>query len=183
MLNGTANIVPLSIRPSNVLGHTACLIPSEGLLKGDEMKARDIMSANPSCVTPDTPLEEAARIMKDQNVGMLPVVEMDGSSRLVGVLTDRDIAIRHVAEGHSSPSCQVREAMSGRVTTAKPESNIDDIMELMGTEQVRRIPVVDERGDVVGIVSQADLLTRGKNDRKASETIENISQPFGKHAQ
>jgi CBS domain-containing protein len=147
------------------------------------MKAQDIMSANPTCVTPDTPIEEAARMMKDQNIGMLPVVEDEGSRRVIGVVTDRDITIRHVAEGHASPDCPVREVMSPHVTTTKPDSSIDDVMELMGKEQVRRIPVVDERGELVGVIAQADLATRIEADKRVGATVEQISQPYGKHAQ
>jgi CBS domain-containing protein len=146
------------------------------------MKVQEIMSADPVTVTPDTPLSEAARLMKDQNVGMLPVVDGEGSRNLVGVVTDRDIATRHVAEGHTT-DCPVREAMSSNVTTAKTGDSIDRVMNLMGQEQVRRIPIVDERGDLVGVVSQADLVLQTGNEMKAEKTVEQISQPFGKHSQ
>ena len=146
------------------------------------MKVQEIMSADPVTVTPDTPLSEAARLMKDQNVGMLPVVESEGSRNLVGVITDRDIAIRHVAEGHTT-DCPVREAMSSNVTTCKADDSVDRVMNLMGVEQVRRIPIVDERGDLVGVVSQADVVLQTGNEMKAEKTVEQISQPFGKHSQ
>ncbi|MEX1186334.1 MAG: CBS domain-containing protein [Gemmatimonadaceae bacterium] len=147
------------------------------------MKAQDIMSADPVCVTPRTPMEEAARLMKDHNVGALPVVTEEGSRQLVGVITDRDIAIRHVAEGHSSPDCPVSEAMSENVMTCRSDTPVHDVMETMGREQVRRIPIVDERGALVGMVSQADVVLEAKDDRKAEEMVENISKPFGKHSQ
>jgi len=117
------------------------------------MKIQDIMSTEPSTVTPDTPITEAARLMKDHNIGMLPVVESEGSRRLVGVVTDRDITIRHVAEGHLS-DCPVREAMTDNVSTCKADENVERVMSLMAQEQVRRIPIVDERGELVGVVSQ-----------------------------
>jgi len=145
------------------------------------MKIQDIMSAEPSTVTPDTPITEAARLMKDHNVGMLPVVESEGSRRLVGVVTDRDIAIRHVAEGHLS-DCPVREAMTDNVSTCKADEDVDRVMTLMAEEQVRRIPIVDERGDLVGIVSQADIVLESGDGKKAEKTLEHISRPFGKHA-
>ena len=107
------------------------------------MKIQDIMSAEPTTVTPDTPITEAARMMKDHNIGMLPVVESEGSRRLVGVVTDRDIAIRHVAEGHTS-DCPVREAMTEKVSTCTPDENVERVMNLMAEEQVRRIPIVEE---------------------------------------
>ena len=146
------------------------------------MKAKEIMTKRPKCVTPDTPLREAARLMKEQDVGVLPVVDRDGSDRLVGIVTDRDIAIRHVAEGHDSSSCPVREAMTSNVRTAREDDDIDDVMDLMGREQVRRIPVVDERGGLVGIVAQADIVRDARDEKKAERTIEKISEAGGKHS-
>lgn len=145
------------------------------------MKIQDIMSTEPSTVTPDTPITEAARMMKDHNVGMLPVVESEGSRRLVGVVTDRDITIRHLAEGHTS-DCLVREAMTEKVSTCTPDEDIDRLMNLMAEEQVRRIPIVDDRGDLVGIVSQADIVLEAGDSIKAEKTVEKISRPYGKHA-
>ena len=147
------------------------------------MKAQEIMTKNPSTVTPDTKLTEAARLMKDEDIGIVPVVEANGSKKLVGVVTDRDIAIRHVAAGHDSSDCPVREAMSSRLVTARPDDDIDAVMETMGREQVRRIPVVDERGDIVGILAQADLAREAKDERKVEDTVEKISRPSGKHRQ
>ncbi len=146
------------------------------------MKIREIMSGDPTMVTPETPLREAARLMKDQNIGMLPVVDSEGSRRLVGVVTDRDITIRHVAEGHGG-DCAVREAMTDNVTTCTEDESIDKVMELMGREQVRRIPIVDERGELVGVVAQADVVLEADNNRRAEKTVEQISQPYGKHSQ
>ncbi|HUF26811.1 MAG TPA: CBS domain-containing protein [Gemmatimonadaceae bacterium] len=144
------------------------------------MKAKDIMTMNPDVVTPDTTVRDAARMMKTEDVGLLPVVESNGSKKLVGVVTDRDIAMRHVAEGHSSPECPVSEAMSGQLVTSRPDDDLDDVMDLMGREQVRRIPVVDERGSIVGIIAQADIVREARDDRKAEKTVERISQPGGR---
>lgn len=140
------------------------------------MKAQDIMARNPKYVTPETTVREAARLMKTEDVGMLPVVRSEGSRSMVGVVTDRDIAIRHVAEGHSSPDCPVSEAMSSNVKTCKASDSVDDVMKLMGKEQLRRIPIVDERGDLVGVIAQADIAIEA-DDEKAGHTIEKISQP------
>ena len=147
------------------------------------MKAQDIMSKDPMCVTPDTPLVEAARIMKTENIGVVPVVESTGSKRLVGVLTDRDIAIRAVAEGRDGATTSVGHVMSSDVRTSAPDDSVEDVMELMGREQVRRIPIVDDRGNLVGIVAQADIVLEAPDNRKAEKTVEKISQPSGKHAQ
>ncbi|MFN2399058.1 MAG: CBS domain-containing protein [Gemmatimonadaceae bacterium] len=138
------------------------------------MKAKEIMTPNPRCVTPDTRLQNAARLMKEEDVGILPVVDEIGSTRLIGVLTDRDIALRCVAEGHDSSKCSVREVMTTELRTARPDQEVDEVMDLMGREQVRRIPIVDEKGGVVGIIAQADIMLEA-NDRKAGETVEEIS--------
>jgi CBS domain-containing protein len=145
------------------------------------MKAKDIMTKKPKSVTPETTVRDAARLMKDEDVGVLPVVERQGSDRLVGIVTDRDIAIRHVAEGHDSSACPVSEAMSADVRTAREDDDLDSVMDLMGQEKVRRIPVVDERGGLVGIVSQADIVLEARNEKKAEQTIEKISDPGGRH--
>ncbi len=142
------------------------------------MKAQDIMSKNPRTVTPETAIQEAARMMKDEDVGVLPVVESASSKRLVGVVTDRDIAIRVVAEGKASAS--VRDAMTSGVKSCKASDSVKDVMELMGREQVRRVTIVDDRGNLVGIVSQADVVLEG-DDKRAEEAIEKISKPGGKH--
>lgn len=147
------------------------------------MKAQEIMSTNPTCVTPDTPLVEAARVMKSENIGIVPVVESSNSRRLVGVLTDRDIAIRAVAEGRDGTSTSVGHVMSSDIRTGAPDDSVEDVMDLMGKEQVRRIPIVDERGTLVGIVAQADIVLKAGNDRKAEKTVEKISQPSTRHAQ
>jgi CBS domain-containing protein len=145
------------------------------------MKAQDIMTKNPRCVTPQTSLSEAAKLMKDEDVGILPVVDSIDSKRLVGVVTDRDITIRHVAEGHKG-DCTVSEAMSSQVKTAKVSDDVNNVMETMGKEQIRRVPVVDDRGALVGIVAQADIVKHA-DDQKAERTVEKISQPGGRHQQ
>jgi CBS domain-containing protein len=148
------------------------------------MKIFEIMTSNPHCVTPDTPVSEAARIMKEEDVGLVPVVERVGGAetrgRLVGVITDRDITVRHVADGRSSDA-PVSDVMSGGVMTCGPGDSVDAAMELMGREQVRRIPIVDERGSLVGVLAQADLARRSGNERKVEKTVEQISQPGGNH--
>jgi len=147
------------------------------------MKAQEIMSKNPTCVTADTPLVDAARLMKTENIGVVPVVESTGSKRLVGVLTDRDIAIRAVAEGRDGATTSVGHVMSSNVRTSAPDDSVEDVMDLMGREQVRRIPIVDDRGNLVGIVAQADIVLEARDNRKAEKTVEKISEPSGKHAQ
>ena len=148
------------------------------------MKISELMTKNPHTVTPDTPVSEAARLMKEEDVGIVPVVERVGGAetrgRLIGVITDRDIAVRHVAEGRSVDT-PVRDVMSGGVKTARPDDSVESVMSLMGSEQVRRIPVVDDRGSLVGVVSQADLARKANDAQKVEKTVEQISQPGGSH--
>jgi CBS domain-containing protein len=143
------------------------------------MKAKEIMSSTPAVVTPETSVQEAARMMKREDVGVLPVVASQGSRRLVGLITDRDIAIRVVAEGRTGAT--VSDAMTSNPKSAKPDDSVKDVMALMGSEQVRRIPIVDDSGAIVGIVAQADIVLEG-DDKRAEKTIEQISQPGGSHS-
>ena len=145
------------------------------------MRIQDIMTRNPACVTPDATVREAAQVMLREEVGMVPVVESVGGRRLIGVVTDRDIAIRCIAEGRDS-STRVRDVMSASdLATCTQNDDVDSLMDAMREEKVRRIPIVDERGALVGIVSQADVLRKTKNASRAEETIEEISEPGGRH--
>jgi len=141
------------------------------------------MTKEPSCVTPDATVREAAQVMKREDVGIVPVVDGQSERRLVGVITDRDIAIRCVAEGRTA-DCRVREVMSAdNITTCDQNDDVDSVMDAMRTEKVRRIPIVDERGALVGIVAQADIVRKARNDPGAERTIEQISEPGGRHVQ
>ena len=141
------------------------------------MKAREIMTANPRTVTPDMNLPEVARLMQSEDVGIVPVVDASGSRQLVGVVTDRDIALRVVGEGRDPNSVRVSDVMSTNVRTCREDDSVDDVMDVMGKEQVRRVPIVDERGSLVGIVAQADVVLQASSDKKAERTVEKISQP------
>ena len=146
------------------------------------MKAQDIMSKNPATVTPTTRVRQAALLMKKEDVGVVPVVEEGtGGKKLVGMLTDRDIAIRLVADGKNADECEVRDVMSANPKTARADDDVSRVMDLMGREQVRRVPIVDERGSLVGVVSQADLARKAKNEGHVERTVEQISQPGGSH--
>lgn len=147
------------------------------------MKIQDIMTRDPSCVTADATVREAAQLMKREDVGIIPVVDSQKEDRLLGVVTDRDIAIRCVAEGKDG-TCRVRDVMSAdELATCNLDDEIDDVMQAMRAEKVRRIPIVDERGSLVGIVSQADVLLKTRDTNRAGETVGEISEPGGRHAQ
>ena len=141
------------------------------------MQAQDIMSKNPRTVTPEATVRDAARLMQEEDVGIVPVVEQD---RLVGLITDRDIAIRVVAEGRSE--ARVRDVMSENPKSCRPSDDVEEVLELMGREKVRRVPITDERGTLLGIVAQADVVREAPSDKRAEATIEQISTPGGKHS-
>lgn len=148
-------------------------------MEGMTVKIQDVMTRDPRSVSPDAPARDAARIMREEDVGIVPVVE---GSRLVGVVTDRDIAVRMVADGRDG-NTTVREVMSSQtIATCRPDEDLDRVMDTMAREQLRRIPIVDERGSLVGIVAQADIVRKARDDRKAEETVERISQPGGQHS-
>jgi CBS domain-containing protein len=135
-------------------------------------KIRDLMTSNPRTIGPSTPLEEAARSMRDEDVGALPIVEGD---RLYGMLTDRDIAIRAVAEGKDPKATKAQDVASRQVVTVDPEQSLDEALRLMASHQVRRLPVVEEDGRLVGILAQADAAMEG-DERKVGRTVEEISR-------
>jgi CBS domain-containing protein len=140
------------------------------------MKARDIMTANPEVVTAADSTQTAARIMRDSDVGIVPVVDDTESRRLRGVVTDRDIAVRCVAEGRDG-NCRVGDVMSNDLVTARADDDVSLVMDCMKTEQVRRIPIVDDDNRLVGIVAQADVALEGASDRAVGDVVEKISEP------
>ncbi|HKH44991.1 MAG TPA: CBS domain-containing protein [Thermoanaerobaculia bacterium] len=143
------------------------------------MKANELMTKNPSCVTPQTTAQEAASLMEREDVGSLPVVESRESMRLVGIVTDRDLALRVLARGESG-STPVSNAMSsGNLASIRPEDDLDKVERLMSEHQVRRIPVVDDSKRVVGMIAQADLAREQKavGRKDFGKVLEEISEP------
>ena len=135
--------------------------------------AGDVMTRNPRTVTPETPVREAAQLMKSEDTGVLPVVDAS-SKRPVGVVTDRDLAIRVLAEGRTD--ARVADAMTPNAHTVRENDDLAQVMALMAREQVRRVPIVDERGALVGIIAQADVVLQA-DDKRAEQTVEAISRP------
>ena len=132
---------------------------------------RDAMTPNPTTVEPSTTVREAAQKMKSEGVGSLPIVE---GNRLVGVVTDRDLAIRVLAEGKDAETA-VSEIASKDVVTVDPQQGLEEAARLMAEHQVRRLPVCEEDGRLVGVVAQADVAQSG-HDTLTGETVEKISQ-------
>ena len=143
------------------------------------MLARELMTSRPSCVTPDDPLSAPAELMRELDVGMVPVVDHRDSQRLVGVITDRDIAVRCVAR-HHEVGCRVRDHMTGhRLHTVHPDADAGDVIAMVEREQVRRIPVVRDDGTLVGVIAQADLATKLGPHRPldVERMLERVSEP------
>lgn len=141
------------------------------------MRVSEIMTPDPEVVDANDTVSHAAQLMRDFDIGIVPVVDGNGG-RLRGVITDRDIAVRHVAEGHGN-GCTVSDHMSEGVTTASPDDDVRDVMARMQDEQVRRIPVVGDDERLVGIVAQADLAVEvgPEAEDEVEETVEKISEP------
>jgi len=139
------------------------------------MKVQEIMTTSVQSVSPDTDLVMIARRMKELNVGSLPVVEQD---RLIGIITDRDIVIRAVAEGKQVQNERARDYLTPNPTTISSDSSVQDASAIMGREQIRRLPVVD--GDrLVGFVSIGDIAVEAGKDQVVGDTLEKISEPAG----
>jgi CBS domain-containing protein len=137
------------------------------------------MTPSPSCVTAADSVVRAAEIMKNEDVGAVPVVEEENSRKLIGIITDRDITINVIADGKDPHSCRVEDLMSRNIVTCRPDEDVQHAMDRMAQHQVRRIPVVDSKGKVMGIISQADIATRVDLPERTANVIEDISQPVG----
>ena len=133
---------------------------------------RDVMTSNPTTIAPSTPVVDAARKMRDEDVGSLPIVE---NGELTGTITDRDITVRAVAEGRDAQSTTVGEIASRDLVTIDPQQTLDEAVRLMAQHQLRRLPVVEEDGRLVGILAQADIAEYGQ-DQLTGELVQQISQ-------
>jgi CBS domain-containing protein len=134
-------------------------------------RCREIMTTDVKTVDRDTPLREVAAIMRDADVGSLPVVE---NGKLVGIVTDRDIVIRALAEGRD-PSTSVGYAMTADIFSVRPDDFVFEAIRMMGDKQVRRIPVVNDDGALAGIIAMADIALEVEDEREIAEALEEIS--------
>lgn len=137
------------------------------------MKVSELMTKNPATAMPNSGLQEVAQMMRDCDCGAIPVVEND---KVVGVITDRDITIRVVAENKNLQDVKVRDVMSKQVYTAKESDDVRDVANQMEKHKVRRVPVVDDQGKCVGIVSQADIALN-TTDRTTADLVQKVSEP------
>jgi CBS domain-containing protein len=141
------------------------------------MKARDIMTEYAQVVMPTDPISHAAALMRDSNIGFVPVVDDRESNHLVGVITDRDITISHVASAHET-DCPVNQHMTAQgLVTVRPDADVQEVHELMTTHQVRRIPVTDSEGRILGVIALADVAVKAEKPRDAGHLVAEISEP------
>jgi CBS-domain-containing membrane protein len=136
---------------------------------------REIMTANPSTVSPQDDIQTAAKLMVECDCGALPVIGDD--RKVTGMITDRDIVIRLIATGRNPMEAKVSDAMSSQTHTVRENDSIEKVFRMMRDHQVRRLPVVDDRNEVIGIVAQADLALETPSDAEVGETVEQISRP------
>jgi CBS domain-containing protein len=142
------------------------------------MKAREVMTESPDAVIPSDLIQRAAEIMRDRDVGFVPIVEDKKSMKLAGVITDRDITVRHVAAGHPR-ECKVNEHMTGvGIETVGPDVEVGQVLAVMQRAQVRRVPVVESDGRLVGVIAQADIaVDADRTPEDVAKTVEKISEP------
>lgn len=138
------------------------------------MKLKDIMTPNPECVSPDDSLQDAARKMRNLDVGPLPVCDND---RLAGMITDRDIVIAAVAEGRNPQTTKVREAMSSGIVFCFEDQDVEEAARTMQERQVRRLVVLNRDNRMVGIVSLGDLATETGDREKSGAVLQDVSEP------
>jgi CBS domain-containing protein len=140
------------------------------------MKIREVMSPNPVCCLPTDSAQRVARVMCDHNIGSLPVVMDQESRKLVGVITDRDLCCSVVADGLDTKTTTIEKFMTLNPVTCREEEDLENCERLLQEHQIRRIPIVDAKDSVIGIVAQADLALKDKPER-VSKTVAEISKP------
>jgi CBS domain-containing protein len=139
-------------------------------------KCSEVMTSKPVSCVPDDVVARAAKLMKVGSIGAIPVIEDEKSMKLVGIVTDRDLALHIVAEGRDAKSTKVGAVMTGNVVTCLAEDDLQMALDAMALHQLRRIPVVDSQNKLVGIIAQADVATRAHQPEKTAELVKEISQ-------
>lgn len=149
---------------------------SQSDLKGHGSTVKDVMTPNPKTVTEKNTVQDAARLMRDHDTGVIPVVS-DNGRKVVGMITDRDIVTRLVADGKDAKNSKVSEAMTRKVHSVRDNEPLNKVFQVMSDQQVRRVPVVNESNELVGIISLADVANETEKDKQLAKTVENISEP------
>jgi CBS domain-containing protein len=138
------------------------------------------MTKNPTCCQPSDTVMKVAQWMKRENIGSIPVIEDDKMRKLVGIVTDRDLALKVVGQGSDPKSVLVEEVMTHKLVTCRPEDDSQKALNLMSEHQLRRIPIVDKDNKILGIIAQADVATRINQPEKTAEIVKDISKDMAK---
>lgn len=141
-------------------------------------KCSEVMTKNPVCCLPIDAVSKAAQRMKKENVGSIPVIESEQTRNLIGIVTDRDLALKVVADGLDAKITKVADVMTHNIITCRAEDEIQNAVDAMSKHQLRRIPVVDNDNKIVGIISQADVATRAGQPEETAKMVKDISQPM-----
>ena len=139
------------------------------------MNIKDVMTESPACCTADVGLQDVAKMMVDHDCGCIPVVDDTESKMPIGMITDRDITCRVVAQGQNPLDLTAGDAMTASVVSISPEMSLEECLNLMEDSQIRRIAVVDGSGCICGIVSQADVATK-TDSAKTAEVVQQVSR-------
>jgi len=138
-------------------------------------KCNEVMTKNPVCCLPNDSVAKAAELMKSENIGSIPVIENKQSQKLVGIVTDRDLALKIVAKGRDPKTTKVEEVMTHNVVTCRADDDLQKALDAMAKHQLRRIPVLDNDNKILGIIAQADVATRVDQPEKTAEMVKEIS--------
>jgi CBS domain-containing protein len=139
-------------------------------------KCNEVMTKNPVCCLPNDSVAKVAELMKNENIGSIPVIENVQTQKLVGIVTDRDLALKIVSEGRDARSTNVEAVMTRKVVTCLVGDDLQKALDAMAEHQLRRIPIVDNDHKIVGIIAQADVATRVDQPEKTAEMVKEISQ-------
>jgi CBS domain-containing protein len=143
-------------------------------------KCNEVMTKNPVCCLPDDMVAKVAQLMQSENIGSIPVIENEQTQKLVGIVTDRDLALKIVAKGHDANSTKVEAVMTHKVVTCRAGDDLQIALDAMAEHQLRRIPIVDNDNKIVGIIAQADVATRVNQPEKTATMVKEISQSNAK---
>ena len=140
------------------------------------MQVKDVMTPDPACCTADTSLQEVAKLMVDHDCGEIPIVDGKETKKPIGVITDRDIVIRSVAKGNNPLDLTAADCMTKPCVTVTPEMSIEECGNILETNKIRRVPVVDRSGDICGIIAVADIALRA-GGTVTTEVVKEVSEP------
>lgn len=143
-------------------------------------KCHEVMTKDPVCCLPNDSALKAAELMKSGNIGSIPVIENEEGKKLIGIVTDRDLTLKIVAQGLDSKTRKIESLMSRNIVTCHPDDDLQKALDIMAEHQLRRLPVVDENGRIRGIIAQADIATRSDQPNETAELVKEISQSGGK---